>query len=85
MPGGSIRIPAAFCGIVGIKPTLGRIPVWPGTVTESLSHVGPLARSVDDATLVVAAAAGPEPRDPLSYGASDTTRGTRLAGFGPER
>ncbi len=70
--GGSIRIPAAFCGVVGIKPTLGRIPVWPGTVTESLSHVGPLARSVEDATLVVAATAGPEPRDPLSYGASDT-------------
>ena len=69
--GGSIRIPASFCGVVGIKPTLGRIPVWPGTVTESLSHVGPLARSVEDAALVVSAAAGSHPRDPLSYGVSD--------------
>lgn len=68
--GGSIRIPAAFCGVAGVKATLGRIPVWPGTVTESLSHVGPLARSVEDAALVVAATAGPHPRDPLSYGAS---------------
>ena len=69
--GGSIRIPAAFCGVAGIKPTLGRIPVWPGTVTESLSHVGPLARSVEDAALVVSATAGPHPRDPLSYSASE--------------
>ena len=77
--GGSIRIPAAFCGVVGMKPTLGRIPVWPGTVTESLSHVGPLARSVEDAALVVAATAGPHPRDPLSYGAPDATPRDALA------
>ncbi len=77
--GGSIRIPAAFCGVVGIKPTLGRIPVWPGTVTESLSHVGPLARSVEDAALVVTAAAGPHPRDPLSYGASGANLRDALA------
>ena len=66
--GGSIRIPSAFCGTVGIKPTLGRIPVWPATVTDTLSHVGPLCRSTDDARLVVGATSGPEPRDPLSYG-----------------
>ena len=77
--GGSIRIPAAFCGIVGVKPTLGRIPVWPGTVTESLSHVGPLARSVEDAALAVAATGGADPRDPLSYGASDTAPRRALA------
>lgn len=79
--GGSIRIPAAFCGVAGIKPTLGRIPVWPGTVTESLSHVGPLARSVEDAALVVSATAGPHPRDPLSYGASEAAPGEARARF----
>jgi aspartyl-tRNA(Asn)/glutamyl-tRNA(Gln) amidotransferase subunit A len=67
--GGSIRIPASFCGIVGLKPTLGRIPVWPGTVTETLSHVGPLCRFVEDARLLLNAAAGPDARDPLSFGA----------------
>lgn len=67
--GGSIRIPASFCGIVGLKPTLGRIPVWPGTVTETLSHVGPLARAVEDCALVLAATAGPDARDPYSYAA----------------
>lgn len=65
--GGSVRIPASFCGVVGLKPTLGRIPVWPGTVTETLSHIGPLCRHVEDARLVHDAAAGPDPRDPLSY------------------
>ncbi len=77
--GGSIRIPAAFCGVAGFKPTLGRIPVWPGTVTESLSHVGPLARSVEDIAVAVAATAGPDPRDPLSCGASGDTSRQALA------
>ena len=77
--GGSIRIPAAFCGVTGIKPTLGLIPVWPGTVTETLSHVGPLTRSVEDAALILRAAAGPDPRDPLSYGAADATPRQALA------
>jgi len=70
--GGSIRIPAAFCGTVGLKPTLGRIPVWPGTVTETLSHQGPLCRDVTDAALVLRACAGPDARDPLSYGSAAT-------------
>jgi aspartyl-tRNA(Asn)/glutamyl-tRNA(Gln) amidotransferase subunit A len=68
--GGSVRIPAAFCGTVGLKPTLGRIPVWPGTVTELLSHAGPLTRTVDDAQLLLEVCEGPDPRDPLSYAAS---------------
>jgi len=67
--GGSIRIPASFCGAVGLKPTLSRIPVFPGTVTETLSHVGPICRTVDDARLVLELTGGPDPRDPLSYGA----------------
>jgi aspartyl-tRNA(Asn)/glutamyl-tRNA(Gln) amidotransferase subunit A len=64
--GGSIRIPAAFCGVVGFKPTLGAIPVWPGTVNETLSHAGPLTRSVADARAVFELARGPDPRDPQS-------------------
>ena len=79
--GGSIRIPAAFCGTVGLKPTLGRIPVWPGTVTETLSHQGPLCRTVGDAALVLRASAGPDARDPLSYNSAanaDPARQRRL-------
>ncbi|MFC5747488.1 amidase [Actinomadura rugatobispora] len=65
--GGSVRIPAAFCGVVGLKPTLGAIPVWPGTVNENLSHAGPLTRHVDDARAVLDITRGPDPRDPQSY------------------
>jgi aspartyl-tRNA(Asn)/glutamyl-tRNA(Gln) amidotransferase subunit A len=72
--GGSIRIPAAFCGVVGFKPTLGAIPVWPGTVNETLSHAGPLTRSVADARAVFELTRGPDPRDPQSAFAA------RLAG-----
>jgi aspartyl-tRNA(Asn)/glutamyl-tRNA(Gln) amidotransferase subunit A len=72
--GGSIRIPAAFCGVVGFKPTLGAIPVWPGTVNETLSHAGPLTRSVADARAVFELSRGPDPRDPQSAFAA------RLAG-----
>ena len=64
--GGSIRIPAAFCGVVGFKPTLGAIPVWPGTVNETLSHAGPLTRSVADARVVFELTRGLDARDPQS-------------------
>ncbi|MGA7323114.1 MAG: amidase family protein, partial [Rhodomicrobium sp.] len=79
--GGSIRIPASFCGIPGFKPTLGRVPVWPGTVTESLSHAGFLTRCVDDIALGLELTAGPDLRDPLSYASSgpgDAQRWDRL-------
>ncbi|MDH8239072.1 amidase family protein, partial [Klebsiella pneumoniae] len=49
--GGSIRIPAAFTGLAGIKGQFGRVPVWPTSATPTLAHVGPLARSVQDAAL----------------------------------
>jgi len=64
--GGSVRIPAAFCGVVGLKPTLSAIPVWPGTVNESLSHAGSLTRSVADAREVLRLTRGPDARDPQS-------------------
>ena len=62
--GGSVRIPAAFCGLVGLKPSLGRIPmdILP-TVFDSISHFGPLARTVADAALFLAVCQGPDERD----------------------
>jgi Asp-tRNA(Asn)/Glu-tRNA(Gln) amidotransferase A subunit family amidase len=65
--GGSVRIPAAECGIVGLKPSLGRIPqdILP-SVFDNISHLGPLARTVDDAALFLSVAHGPDDRDILS-------------------
>jgi aspartyl-tRNA(Asn)/glutamyl-tRNA(Gln) amidotransferase subunit A len=65
--GGSIRIPASFCGTVGLKPTYGRVSrfgVLP--LGFSLDHMGPLTRSVRDAALALNAIAGHDPRDPAS-------------------
>ena len=68
--GGSIRIPAALCGVVGLKPTFGRASLHGCmALAWSLDHVGPLARSVEDAALVMAAIAGPDPRDPRTRSA----------------
>lgn len=62
--GCSIRIPAAFCGLVGLKPTWGRASLAGGvTLSWSLDHIGPLARSVADAAAVLTVIAGPDPRD----------------------
>ena len=78
--GGSVRIPAACCGVVGLKPSLGRIPmtILP-SVFDSISHFGPLARSVEDAVAFMAAAAGPSDEDiqsvPLPFSAARTRRG----------
>ncbi len=68
--GGSIRIPAALCGLTGFKPTYGLISlagVFP--LATTLDSVGPLARSVDDAALLLTAMAGPDPRDVASLAA----------------
>jgi aspartyl-tRNA(Asn)/glutamyl-tRNA(Gln) amidotransferase subunit A len=68
--GGSIRIPAALCGLTGFKPTYGVISlagVFP--LATTLDSVGPLSRSVDDAALLLAAMAGPDPRDVASLAA----------------
>jgi aspartyl-tRNA(Asn)/glutamyl-tRNA(Gln) amidotransferase subunit A len=70
--GGSIRLPAAFCGLVGIKASMGRVPLWPGCRSEnipgasgweSIEHIGPLARTVLDAALMLEVIAGPDARD----------------------
>ncbi len=62
--GGSVRIPAAFCGLVGLKPSLGRIPmdILP-SVFDSISHFGPLARTVADAALFLSVTQGPDDCD----------------------
>lgn len=84
--GGSVRIPASLCGIVGLKPTYGRVSrhgVFP--LAWSLDHVGPLTRTVADAGLVLAALAGRDPADPSTLelpapgcGGPAEVRGLRL-------
>ena len=65
--GGSIRFPSASCGIVGIKPTWGRVSRYGVlALAESMDHVGPMTRSVTDAGIMLAAIAGPDPNDPTS-------------------
>jgi aspartyl-tRNA(Asn)/glutamyl-tRNA(Gln) amidotransferase subunit A len=64
--GGSIRIPAALTGIVGLKPTGGRVPMYPASAAGSLSCNGPLTRSVADAALVLNFAKLPDVRDGMS-------------------
>ena len=61
--GGSIRIPAAFCGIVGHKPTFGRVAAYPASAFGDVAHVGPMTRAVADAALMLDAIKGPDSRD----------------------
>ena len=51
--GGSIRIPAGFTGIVGLKPTFGRVPAWPLSPFGTVAHLGPMTRTVEDAALML--------------------------------
>jgi len=60
---GSIRIPAAFCGIFGHKPSFGRVPAWPASPFSTVAHVGPMTRSVADAALMLTVLAEPDWRD----------------------
>jgi aspartyl-tRNA(Asn)/glutamyl-tRNA(Gln) amidotransferase subunit A len=78
--GGSIRIPAAHCGVYGVKPSMGRVPLYPGcrderypgfSGWESIEHLGPLNRTVADSALVLSVIAGPDPRDRLSLPRGD--------------
>jgi amidase len=87
--GGSLRNPAAFCGVVGFRPSPGRVPSWPSTDTrDDLAVDGPMGRTVEDAALLLSALAGPDDRVPISRpepGAAfappleGDVRGTRIA------
>jgi aspartyl-tRNA(Asn)/glutamyl-tRNA(Gln) amidotransferase subunit A len=70
--GGSVRIPSAHCGLYGLKASMGRVPLYPGTKDErypgvssweSLEHIGPMSRTVADSALMMSVIAGPDPRD----------------------
>lgn len=62
--GGSVRIPAAFSGLFGLKPTYGRIPLWPASPYGTLSHAGPMTSTVADAALMLQVMSEPDSRDP---------------------
>ena len=78
--GGSVRIPAALCGLVGFKASMGRVPLYPGcrderypgvSSWETLEHIGPITRTVADAALLMSVIAGPDLRDRHSLPAGD--------------
>ncbi|MBM3733403.1 MAG: amidase [Acidimicrobiia bacterium] len=86
--GGSIRVPSAFTGVFGLKPSFGRVPLWPPGAFGTMAHVGPMTRSVADAALMLEIIALPDardwralPPDPTNYrdGLEDGLKGVRIA------
>jgi len=85
--GGSIRIPCAFTGTFGIKPTFGYVPQWPASSMTILSHLGPMTRTVEDSVLMLQTVAKPDARDGLIAAPrstpwlqqSDDLKGLRIA------
>ena len=89
---GSIRMPAHFCGVFGLKPSFGRIPAYPVSSGDYTSHNGPMTRTVADAALFLAVTAGPHPDDHTTLPAGPAeylgrpgagVRGKRIA-FSPD-
>jgi aspartyl-tRNA(Asn)/glutamyl-tRNA(Gln) amidotransferase subunit A len=64
---GSIRIPAAYCGVPGIKPTYGRVPAYPISVMGELAHLGPIAGTVREVAALLTILSGPDIRDPMAW------------------
>lgn len=83
--GGSIRIPAGFTGIFGLKPSFGRVPAFPLSPFGTVAHVGPMTRTVEDSCLMMNVIAQPDARDwhALPYDGADYTArlGKRLKGL----
>lgn len=77
---GSVRIPAAFTGVVGLKPTYGRVPAWPVSTMGFLAHLGPLTRTVTDTALAMNAIARPDERDMTAIIAESIDYVAALAG-----
>lgn len=71
--GGSIRVPASFCGVVGFKPTHGRVPMYPISPLGPLAHAGPITRTVEETALLMDIIALPDHRDPTSLPPTLTT------------
>jgi aspartyl-tRNA(Asn)/glutamyl-tRNA(Gln) amidotransferase subunit A len=85
---GSIRIPSAFCGVPGIKPSYGRVPAYPISVMGELAHLGPIARDVREVAALLSILSGPDQRDPMAWntpapdftvGLEDGVAGLRIA------
>ncbi|MEE2980614.1 MAG: amidase [Pseudomonadota bacterium] len=85
---GSIRMPSAFCGIYGIKPSYGRVPYGRHTTNNHSSHIGPMTRTVTDAAMMLHVMSGPDDRDQTSLEAppadyvgrlDEGTKGLRVA------
>jgi amidase len=82
--GGSLRNPASFCGVVGLRPSLGRVPEWPqDNQWETTSVGGPMGRTVGDVALLLSVIAGPDPRVPLALGDLGATFAPPVSGALP--
>jgi amidase len=85
--GGSLRNPASFCGIVGMRPSIGRVAHTPAAkIDRNLGVQGPMARNVEDVALLLDAMSGEQPADPLSLPVlPDSFRSAARSGKGPKR
>ncbi len=77
--GGSIRIPSAFCGVVGHKPSFGRVPAFPMSAFGTVAHIGPMTRTVQDTALMLDVISRPDMRDWFALPYDNRSFAERLA------